>query len=218
MTDPNMVWRHFVISTLGTWLHGDERGFRSRKHRIHSSGDYRNPPPPDEHAGLHVYQDKRSRPEVALERELRRIVGRAILDYVLDHHYRILALAIGKVHAHGLAELPETLSTVKAIIGEAKRRSSRAIRNQIPGNVWAAGGTFKIVKDDEHLLRGNDCILYEQGREAWTWSFKDRSREGEFGRVRPPRAPRSGPALRSLHSLRSSPACERIEPPGDSNV
>ncbi|HEX3314753.1 MAG TPA: hypothetical protein VHR72_07680 [Gemmataceae bacterium] len=31
------------LSTYGSWLPGNPRGFRSRKHRIHSSGDYKNP-------------------------------------------------------------------------------------------------------------------------------------------------------------------------------
>jgi hypothetical protein len=51
MAQPGMLWRHVIINTFCTWLHSDERGFRSRKHRIHSSGDYRRRPPKGEHAG-----------------------------------------------------------------------------------------------------------------------------------------------------------------------
>jgi hypothetical protein len=47
-------WRHVIVNTRCSWLHGDLRGFRNRKHRIHSSGDYRNPPPPEEHRVLAV--------------------------------------------------------------------------------------------------------------------------------------------------------------------
>jgi REP element-mobilizing transposase RayT len=184
MPEPGMLWRHFIINTFGTWLHGDQRGFRSRKHRIHSSGDYRHPPPLGEHALLHEHHDLRARDEVRIERDLRRTIGQAILCSLLDKHYRLLALAVGKVHTHGLVELPENIPTVKAIIGEAKRVSSRAVRDQLPGNVWAAGGTFKIVTDDAHLARANDYVLYDQGPDAWTWSFRDRSREGMFGRTR----------------------------------
>jgi hypothetical protein len=185
MPDPGMLWRHVIVNTLGTWLHGDERGFRSRKHRIHSAGDYRDPPPPGEHAGLHEYHQARSCGEVTLEHALRPTVGGALLARLLERHYRVLALAVGKVHAHALVELPEGLSAVKSIIGDAKRRSSRAVRDQLPGSIWAAGGTFKIVESDAHLLAANDYILYDQGPGAWTWSFKDRSPEGMFGRKRP---------------------------------
>src|SRR5947207_10093448 len=46
------AWIHVVVGTYRSWDFGDERGFRSRKHRIHSSGDYKNPPPKREHEGL----------------------------------------------------------------------------------------------------------------------------------------------------------------------
>jgi hypothetical protein len=48
------MWRHVIISTRRSWLHGDAREFRSRRHRIHSLGDYRNIPPAGEHAGLTI--------------------------------------------------------------------------------------------------------------------------------------------------------------------
>jgi REP element-mobilizing transposase RayT len=184
MSAPGMLWRHVIINTFGTWLHGDERGFRSRKHRIHSSGDYRDRPPPEEHAGLHEFQKAHARREVTIDRSRRRTVGQALLTALLHRHYRILALAVGKVHAHALVELPESLATVKAIVGDAKRKSSRAAKTQLPGTVWASGGTFKMVKDDDHLRRANDYIMYDQGLDAWTWSFRNRSREGRFARKR----------------------------------
>lgn len=212
MPEPGMLWRHVIINTRGTWLHGDARGFRSRKHRIHSSGDYRNPPPPGEHAGLHDYHQARSRGEVTLANALRRTIGRALLANLLGRHYRVLAVAVGKVHAHVLVELPESLPIVKAIVGDAKRHSSRAIRDQLPGSVWAAGGTFKIVAHDGYLRGANDYILYDQGPGAWTWSFKDRSREGMFGRKRParpaPAPPPCGPS-RPGGSTTASPAAPR---------
>ena len=48
MPRPNKCWWHVTLSTYGSWLPGDQRGFRSRKHKIHSSGDYKNPPPASE--------------------------------------------------------------------------------------------------------------------------------------------------------------------------
>ncbi len=53
MPTPGKCWWHNILSTHGSWLPGNPRGFRSRNHRIHSSGDYKNPPPLGEHAGLH---------------------------------------------------------------------------------------------------------------------------------------------------------------------
>jgi hypothetical protein len=54
-----MRWRMITISTKRSWLPGDQRGFRNRQHRIHSSGDYKNPPPRWEHEGLRRYNEKR---------------------------------------------------------------------------------------------------------------------------------------------------------------
>ena len=184
MTQPDMLWRHIVINTRGTWLHGDARGFRSRGHHINSSGDYRNPPCKGEHGGLHIHQLRQSREEVKIERELRSSIGQALLASLLDRHYRVLALAVGNVHSHGLVELPESLRTVKAIVGDAKRVSSRSVKKQIPGRIWATCGTFVIVKNAGHLRKANDYILYDQGPDARTWSFRDRSREGRFARKR----------------------------------
>src|SRR5829696_2802622 len=100
MTRPGMRWRHVIINTLCSWLHGDERGFRSRGHRIHSSGDYRNPPPRGEHAGVLRYHEQRSREEVTITKDLRKRVGGAIVRHFLREKYRVLAIAVGKVHTH----------------------------------------------------------------------------------------------------------------------
>src|SRR5438552_18397295 len=52
MSGKKLVWRHVIISTHCSWLPGSKKGWRSRRHRRHSSGDYKSPPPPDEHHGL----------------------------------------------------------------------------------------------------------------------------------------------------------------------
>ena len=44
IADDNRVWYHVVLSTYGSWLYGDKRGFRTRHHREHVDGDYKNPP------------------------------------------------------------------------------------------------------------------------------------------------------------------------------
>ena len=73
-------WRHVIISTLNSWLPGDPRGFRTVKHKIHSSGDYKNPPPPGEHAGLFLYSSKISGETVVIPKELRDAIGIAFVD------------------------------------------------------------------------------------------------------------------------------------------
>src|SRR6188508_1399655 len=38
-------WYHIMCHTYGTWLPGHPKGFRTRHHREHVDGDYKNPPP-----------------------------------------------------------------------------------------------------------------------------------------------------------------------------
>ena len=45
-------WHHCIATTYGAWLPGDDFGFRTRHHREHVEGDYRNPPPPGAHQQL----------------------------------------------------------------------------------------------------------------------------------------------------------------------
>lgn len=179
-TEP--CWRHVIISTRGSWLHGDARGFRSRKHRIHSSGDYRNPPPAGEHAGLFAYQLKRSQAEVTIPRALRPIIGKALVKAFDEQHHCVFASAVGKTHAHILVELPQSLTAVKRMVGDAKRTSSRAVKQQMPGSVWAAGGAFKVVRDAEHQRNAYRYILYGQGTIVGHGRFAIRRlREGLVG-------------------------------------
>jgi hypothetical protein len=186
-------WRHIIINSKGSWLHGDPRGFRHRGHRIHSSGNYKKPPPAGEHFKLLGYQIGKSRPEARIAWGLRRMVSVAIRKDLSAKGHRVLAIAVGKVHTHVLVELPDNILRIRAIIGDAKRVSSRAIKRYVPGSVWAAGGTYKPVKSLEHQREAYKYILYRQGPDAWTWSFRDRDEDGKFRRARPqPKRPHAG--------------------------
>jgi REP element-mobilizing transposase RayT len=178
------LWRHVIINTLNTWLHGDERGFRSREPQIRSSGDYKHRPPPEEYRKLREYFEEVAGDEVRFEKELRPIIGRAILQYLREQGYKVLAIAVGKVHTHVIVELPRARAKVKWIIGQAKRKASRAVKKWLPGSVWAAGGEFKIVKDKGHLINAVEYVIYEQGPGAWTWWYRDANDDGMFGRTR----------------------------------
>jgi hypothetical protein len=185
MPNIGMRWRHVIINTKNSWLHGDERGFRSRGHRIHSSGNYKHRPPIEEHAGLRKYHEKRSGEEVHISYGLRPIVGRAILEYFKSINVRVAAIAVGKVHAHVLTELVDDYSKVRGVVGHAKRKSSRAIKQWVQGSVWSAGATYEEVNDRQHLDATHDYLIFDQGTGAWSWSYLDRSAEGKFGRKRP---------------------------------
>jgi REP element-mobilizing transposase RayT len=166
-------------------LHGDARGFRDRGHRAHSSGDYRRPPPKGEHAGLHRLRKQTSPGEVRLTKQLRTTIGVGLVHHFQKIGYRLLAVAVTKVHAHALIELPDNILKIRSIVGTAKRISSRTVKRSIPGSVWAARGTYKPIKDADHQRNAFNYILFDQGFDAWTWSFHDATQEGQYRRPRP---------------------------------
>lgn len=166
------AWFHVWFSTFGTWLRGDERGFRDHDHRVHSSGDYRNPPPKDEHAGLrawtiaHMHKDP-----VRLDAELRRRVCESIVTRLRSGGVELLALAVMGDHAHGLAWIP--VDRARIPIGNAKRASSHEIRDRIPGVVWGKRCGLKRIKDEDHQ-RATFAYIVDHGRKGGVvWTFRD---------------------------------------------
>jgi REP element-mobilizing transposase RayT len=170
-----MLWRHVIISTVNSWLPGDPRGFRTLHHKIHSSGDYKNPPPPGEHAGLHRYSDEISKDAVIIPWDLRAIVGKKLVEKLKQMEYRVLAVAVAGMHSHMLAELPEDVVATRKIVGQCKSASSHAIREHLPGRVWGHLGKFKPVRSTKHQRNTYHYILEQE--DAWVWSFRDGERE-----------------------------------------
>jgi hypothetical protein len=68
MRRPWLNWLHCTGSTYGSWLRGDPRGWRARRHREHVDGDYRTPPASGTYEAMHE-RSKRlmKRPGVTLE-------------------------------------------------------------------------------------------------------------------------------------------------------
>jgi len=178
------LWRHVIINTRSTRLHGDPRGFRTRKHRIDSSGDYRHPPPAGERGQLHEYHKDCSRPEAHIGRNERAIIGREIVRHLQTHGFSHARDRCHEGSCSFARGTPRALDEVKVIIGSAKRQSSCAVEQSMPGSIWAAGGLYKRVVDTSHRQNVFAYILYGQGGEAWTWSFRDGTLEGRFGRCR----------------------------------
>jgi REP element-mobilizing transposase RayT len=165
-------WRHVIVNTKCSWLHGDERGFRSRHHRIHSSGDYKNPPPREEHEGLRKYHQKRSGKPVTIDYDVRAVVVRAFVEKLRQLGYRVVVVSVSGRHVHALVELPDDRAQVRYIIGMCKQRASHALRQVLPGSIWAEGGEYKLVKDDEHHENTFNYIRTKQGPDALVWSIR----------------------------------------------
>ncbi len=171
MSGPGKRWFHIVFNTHGSWLHGDERGFHSRGHRLHSSGDYRHPPPSGEHAGLHRYMSARCPMTVTIEPWLRACAGRAVVRDLERRGARPLVVSVGATHVHALAELPR--DTPKAEVGTVKRVASLALRGSMPGRVWSEGCTIKPIRDDGHQREVYGYIRRHASEGAWAWTFRE---------------------------------------------
>jgi len=172
-TPPDYRWFHVVLTTYGTWLYGDPRGFRTRRHMEHIEGDYKNPPP----AGKYAEQEQRSRERlkhdpVHLSTNLKSLVGQSLVDRLQSLGAFVLAVAVATKHAHLLVKLPPSKATLWS--GAAKRHAWFELREKVgwSGKLWARKGKATPVKDRQHQLNVYRYILKHERQEAWTWKWQ----------------------------------------------
>ncbi|MGH7180336.1 MAG: hypothetical protein ACREJC_23355 [Tepidisphaeraceae bacterium] len=169
MPAPGNRWWHVMFSTHCAWLPGDERGFRSKHHRIHSSGDYKSPPPATEHAGLRLYHESRHPQTVRIPSALRRNVAKWIAQVLEQLGQRVLIVSVSEKHAHLLAELPSDLKEFNRVVGMCKSKSSRAIKSTLPGQIWARKDKHILVRDRAQRKSVYLYLRDKQGRSAASW-------------------------------------------------
>lgn len=166
-------WIHATFSVCNSWLPGDPRGFRSRDHKIHSSGDHRNPPPKGEHAGLHEHAKSISGKPTVLNMHQREVAGNAVRKNLDKHGHRTLVIAVGGLHVHLLTELPADDQAAKDAIGFAKLSASMQLNDTLPGRVWAKGSNRKPIRGEAHHRRTFKYIRDHRDEGAWVWTFRD---------------------------------------------
>ncbi len=166
--DP-LIWRHVVLSTKGRWLHGDPQGFRSRDHRIHSSGTSEYAPVPGEHKALHEYHQARSATAVRIAADLRRTIADTFAAALVNSGWRVRVVSLTDAHLHALAKLPADKALTKQIVGDAKRISSRSVKRELPGSIWSEGGSFEPVWDYMHNENVFSYILDHRNEGAYIW-------------------------------------------------
>jgi hypothetical protein len=168
MSEP--AWFHITFSTYGSWLWGDPRGFRTRHHREHVEGDYRNPPP----AGLYEWRAEQSRaslkqPPVVFAPHWRQIVGQAVRDRLIELGAEVLTIAAGGQHCHVQAKmLPQH---PRGWVGLAKKHAWFVARDAgWTGKMWAVRSRAERIKDRRHQINTYRYILDHRLEGAWTWS------------------------------------------------
>ena len=185
-------WYHCMSNTYGTWLPGDPRGFRTRKHREHVEGDYKKPPPELKYDSRHD-QAKRSlkRDPVILSPDARRACVDALVHAWVDRHsVEVLAVSVSAMHMHVLARFGCVVAQkptpsrgglrerdpARFFVAVAKERSAKVLANAglvKPGGVWAKRGKIVQIKNRSHQLHVYRYILDHQDEGAATWSFRD---------------------------------------------
>lgn len=166
-------WYHVILTTYGSWLPGDARGFRTRHHREHVEGDYKNPPPSGKYEALYKnIKASLKHPPVILSPEFRPVVGKALCDRLYEADVSVACLAVGGQHIHLLAKMP--IGQSRTIIGSAKRHAWFALREKgCVNKLWGKGGKLVSIKDRAHQINVYNYIIKHQNEGAWVWKYSD---------------------------------------------
>jgi hypothetical protein len=172
--DDSWKWFHRTTHTCGAWLYGDPRGFRTRHHREHVEGDYKDPPP----KGKYDWKYQRSKkllkqPPVVLSREWRPVIGEALRDRLQELGALLLAISVGGQHVHFQARMPPPCP--REWTGIAKKHAWFIARdNGWTGMLWAKRSKANPVKDRGHQENVFRYILDHAKEGAWVWHFRMR--------------------------------------------
>ncbi len=169
----DLQWFHVTLGTYGSWLPGDPRGFRTRRHRLHVDGDYKTPPPQGKFDAIL----ERSREQMKYDETLIATNGRPVVCNALRQNLEkqgstVACLAIGGHHGHILCKLPPTEQWTW--IGNAKRHAWYEWRT-VAGNrkLWAKKGKSDPIKDRQHQLNVYYYILRHESEGAYVWKHSD---------------------------------------------
>lgn len=100
-------------------------------------------------------------------------MGRTIVERLAGHDCTCLVISVSGLHVHALTELPQSLPEQRAIIGRCKAFASKAIKDEMPGRIWARGGSFKPIADEAHQRATFGYIEDHRHEGAWVWTFRE---------------------------------------------
>lgn len=164
----NFRWLHVVLTTYGNWLPGDQRGFRTRHHRRHVAGDYKNPPQED-FSRLHSQSSTQlTCPSAQIPKDYREIVGIALVERLQLLGGFVLAAAVSNTHIHMLIKVPD--HEARHWIGLAKKHAWFEIRDTgWKEKLWAKRGKIQPIQSRSHQRNCFAYILRHIYEGAWVW-------------------------------------------------
>lgn len=157
--------------TYGTWLPGSPKGFRTRHHRLHCEGAYKNPPPKGQWDRLHQRsKDLMKRDPVYLTPIQRQLALDAFVQSLLKRNIAVSVAAIDRVHFHLLARFEDR--NPRHWIGVAKKESSHALKlhgHGIEGGIWAVRCECIPVENHRHAECTEGYVADHADRGAKVW-------------------------------------------------
>jgi len=141
---------HWIVTTHGSWLHGDPRG-------SWHLGKLIGPDPFLEAA----VRRRMTRDAVVLSEEECKLVSETVRAICLDRNHRVLALAVRPTHMHVVLEPME--EPIRIVVARLKRRSAMEVlgarrlvvgqdgRAMVPCSLWAGGRFVVLIDDPRHL-------------------------------------------------------------------
>ena len=169
----DLRWYHCILSTYGSWLPGDPRGFRTRHHREHVEEDYKSPPP----RGLYDERLKRSKqlqsfPGASMDRTDRETIGKATILFLKSIGVEVIAIAISGRHLHLQMQCPPI--AVTPTLGRLKRHLWYTWRDSgHSSRLWGGGRKVIPIVTRDHQVATFQYILRHRDEGAWCWSFRD---------------------------------------------
>jgi hypothetical protein len=161
-------WYHVVLTTYGNWLPGDSRGFRTRHHRQHVEGDYKNPPQDDYMGLLAQSAAQMVYPSARISQDYRETVGLALVDRLHRLGGFVLTIAVSNTHIHLLVKLPS--QETRRWIGLAKKHAWFEMRDAgWQAKLWAKRGKIQPIHNRKHQQNCFAYILRHIHEDAWVW-------------------------------------------------
>jgi hypothetical protein len=124
--------------TYGTWLPGSPQSFRTRHHRQHIEGDYRNPPPKGKYDALHAHAKKlMKRDPVILTIEQRILIVRLMVESLERRNFEVPVASVTDIHFHILTRFRD--HNPRHWIGIARKNLPTTQRNPTSEQKAACG-------------------------------------------------------------------------------
>ena len=89
----------------------------------------------------------------------------------------ILAISVGPTHAHLQVQLENNYRKALQYTGKIKQAASHAVREVLPGTLWARGGKPIAIRDREHQIQVYRYIQTHAKHGDWVWTFQDKLKD-----------------------------------------